>query len=77
MDKLRWLFRRRVIIGTLIYVGAIVLYLTVFGRDTSLHRSIAESLLLLAGTIISTYVLGATWDDKNREHKTNSNNDTK
>lgn len=65
MAKADWTIRRRVVGATLAFCGGEVLYLTVYGQDTELHRTIAASLILLAGSVIGSYVFGATWDDKN------------
>lgn len=58
-----WKNRRRVIFSTLIFCALIVSYITVWGVDTILHRSIAEALILLAGGVIGSYVFGAVVDD--------------
>lgn len=65
MAKADWTIRRRVVVATLAFCGGEVLYLTVYGRDIELHGTIAASLILLAGSVIGSYVFGATWDDKN------------
>jgi hypothetical protein len=36
----------------------------VHAEDTELHQSIANGLILLSGSVISSYIFGATWDDK-------------
>jgi hypothetical protein len=38
------------------------------GNDTELHNSIANGLILLAGSIIGSYIFGATWDDLGRKN---------
>lgn len=60
-----WAIRRRIIIATLTFCAGETLYLTVWGRDTALHETIANGILLLAGSVIGTYVFGAVWDDRN------------
>lgn len=61
-----WTHRRRIIYGTLIFCALCVLYLMIFGNDTSrLHETIANSAFFLAGGVIGSYVFGAVWDDKN------------
>lgn len=65
MGKPSWRIRRRIIVGTLLYCGAMVLYLAVWGESTSLAEAIATGLILLAGSVIGSYVFGAVWDDRN------------
>lgn len=65
MEKPSWRIRRRIIVGTLLYCGAMVFYLAVWGESTSLAEAIATGLILLAGSVIGSYVFGAVWDDRN------------
>lgn len=60
-----WRVRRRIIFATLIFCAAEVFYLTVWGRDTDLHETLANGALILAGSVIGAYVFGAVWDDAN------------
>ena len=62
--KNNWKIRRRVVNATLVFCAVSVAYLMLAGDDTDLHRSIANGLILLAGSVIGSYVFGATWDDK-------------
>lgn len=64
-DGPSWKIRRRVIIGTLLFLASLVGYLTVFGEDIRLHETIISSSFVLAGVVISGYIGGAVWDDKN------------
>ena len=61
-----WKNRRRVIFGTLLYCGAIVGYLVFRGEDTGLNGDIASGLILLAASVIGSYVFGAVWDDSRK-----------
>ncbi|WP_439604162.1 hypothetical protein [Shinella sp.] len=65
MEKPSWRIRRRIIVGTLVYCAAMILYLAVWGKSTSLEEAIATGLILLAGSVIGSYVFGAVWDDRN------------
>jgi hypothetical protein len=67
LKKPSWRIRRRVIFGTLAFCALEVVYLTIFGESTSLAETIANGCFLLAGSVIGTYVFGATWDDKNHQ----------
>ncbi len=60
-----WRIRRRIILATLIFCAAEVLYLTIWGRDTGLHEALANGVLILSGSVIGAYVFGAVWDDSN------------
>lgn len=68
MNKLDpgWAIRRRVIIYTLIYCGAVLAYLAAFGDDTRLNETIVMAIAAVGGSTISSYVFGATWDDRNK-----------
>lgn len=60
-----WTIRRRIVVATLSFCAGEIIYLTGWGRDTELHRVIATSLTLLAGSTIGSYIFGAAWDAKN------------
>ncbi|MGS1093128.1 hypothetical protein ACVCNR_00905 [Aquamicrobium terrae] len=65
MDKPSWRMRRRIIVATLIFCAGEVIYLTGWGDDTDLASTIANGVLILAGSVIGSYVFGAVWDDRN------------
>lgn len=69
--KVEWKIRRKVIFSTLMFCAAEVGYLTFAGQDTQLHQAIATSLILLAGSVIGSYVFGAVWDDNNARKAAN------
>jgi hypothetical protein len=60
-----WRVRRRIVISTLIFCAGETVYLTGWAADTELARTIANGVLILAGSVIGGYVFGAVWDDKN------------
>lgn len=61
-----WKNRRRVIFTTLFYCGAVIGYMIFKGEDTGLNRDIASGLILLAASVIGSYVFGAVWDDSRK-----------
>lgn len=61
-----WTNRRRVIFGTLLYCAAAIAYLIFRGEDTRLHQDIASGLILLAASVVGSYVFGAVWDDSRK-----------
>lgn len=65
MQKPSWRIRRRVIIATLLFCAGEIVYLTGWGQDTDLASTIANGVLILAGSVIGAYVFGAAWDDRN------------
>jgi hypothetical protein len=69
--KAEWRIRRKVIFATLLFCAVEVGYLTLAGQDTQLHQAIATSLILLAGSVIGSYVFGAIWDDANARKAAN------
>lgn len=60
-----WRVRRRIIVATLIFCAGEIIYLTGWGRDHELSRTIASGVLLLAGSTIGSYIFGAVWDSRN------------
>lgn len=66
LSRNSWTIRRRIIIGTLLWCGAMVTYLAIFGRPVSLSETIANGCLLLMASVIGSYVFGAVWDDKSK-----------
>lgn len=63
-DGPTWKNRRRVIFLTLVFCAGIVLYLTLYGKDTRLHETIANGCLLLAASVIGSYVFGSAYENK-------------
>lgn len=57
--------RRRIIIGTLLFCAGEIMWLTFSAPDTRLAETIANGLIILAGSVIGAYVFGAVWDDRN------------
>lgn len=64
-DKPSWAVRRRIIVATLLFCAGEIVYLTGWGQDTDLASTIANGVLILAGSVIGSYVFGAVWDDRN------------
>lgn len=60
-----WRVRRRIIIATLLFCAGEILYLTVWAESTDLAQTLANGILILAGSVIGSYVFGAIWDDRN------------
>lgn len=61
-----WRVRRTIIITTLLFCAGEVGYLTIWGEDTNLAATIANGVLILAGSVIASYVFGAAWDTRNK-----------
>lgn len=64
MFRSSWTMRRRIIIGTLLWCGGMVTYLSILGRPIQLSETAVNGLLLLMASVIGSYVFGAVWDDK-------------
>jgi len=60
----RWKIRRNIVNLTLTFSALSITYLMLKGNDTQLHQAIANGLILLSGSVIGSYIFGATWDDK-------------
>ncbi len=67
--KNSWKIRRRIIYTTLGFCAGCVVFLTLAGKDTQLNLTIANGVMFLAGSVIGSYIFGATWDDKNQNRK--------
>ena len=63
-SKDSWRIRRRIVFLSLVYCAGSVSYIMLFGDDSELNRSIVNGLILLAASVIGSYVFGAVWDDK-------------
>jgi len=61
-----WRVRRTIIIATLFFCAGEIVYLTAWGEDTDLASTIANGVLILAGSVIASYVFGAAWDSRNK-----------
>ena len=62
----QWVHRRRMIYGALIFIALSLTYLMLLGNDESrLHETLAFGFMTGGFGIISSYVFGAIWDDKN------------
>lgn len=64
LNQPSWAVRRRIIITTLLWCGAMVTYLAIFGRPISLSETAVNGCLLLMASVIGSYVFGAVWQDR-------------
>jgi hypothetical protein len=70
-DK-RWLYRRRVIYGILLYCLVMIIHLMINGQgDSRLQQDIAGSLILLASVTFGGFVFGLVMDSENTESAVN------
>jgi hypothetical protein len=65
LQKPIWTMRRRIISATLIWCGGLVTYVALFVEPTTLAETVVSGCLVLMGTVITGYVGGAVWDDRN------------
>jgi hypothetical protein len=61
-----WKKRRRLIYFSLAFVGFWVSYILVGGADTALNAQAMVGLLGAGTAVLTGYVFGAVWDDRNR-----------
>lgn len=61
-----WRVRRRIIILLLLWCVGLVTYIAIMGPPDQLREAIATSLILLAGSIVGSYVFGVIWDNKGK-----------
>lgn len=74
VGKPQWTIRRRVVFGTLGFCGIAITYLIGWAPSDPLRETIASSLVLLAASVVTGYVFGATWDDNNYRNTVLKNN---
>lgn len=65
MKKDNWRIRRTAICLTLIWSAGLITVMVFFPTVTSLQERIADGLILLFISTLSSYVFGAVWDDRN------------
>ena len=58
-----WGFRRRVVVATLFFCAACVIFVMVFG-SAGAGETIVSGCFTLAGAVIGSYIFGAVWNDK-------------
>ena len=61
-----WPKRRKVIYGSLVYIGMALSYIIWKGIDVALYQQIAIALIGAGVSIIFAYVFGAYVDDKDK-----------
>lgn len=71
-SKPSWKLRRRAVFGSLIFSATIILYIILFGQDTSVNETAVISAFGLMGAIIASYIGGAVWDDYNMKKLSNN-----
>lgn len=59
--KPTWRLRRRVTIGTLVFCGAVFVWVLAKGEDTELNRLALEIVGGLAGAVLFVYTGAKTW----------------
>jgi len=60
----KWIYRRLVVFGSLIYSFIVLGIVTFKGGDTHINETIINDFMMLDGSIIFAYIFGAVWDDK-------------
>lgn len=64
-----WRERRNAIFVSLGICAYVVGYMILKADDTELNSTIANGFILFAGTVSSSYIFGAVWDDRNLRQK--------
>lgn len=65
MKESRWERRKAIITGTLIYCALGVSYMIYRDLDVSIHQTLVNALIFLAGSTALTFIFGASADDWN------------
>lgn len=63
MKQPPWRLRRRAIFGSMMFGGAILVYVMVRWDSTSLAETLALGAFGLIGTVVAAYVGGAAYED--------------
>ena len=63
MKQPSWRLRRRAVFGSMIFAGALLVYVAVRWDSTSLAETIALGSFGLIGTVVAAYVGGAAYED--------------
>lgn len=63
--QFEWDKRRRTIYATLIFCSTLMIYILYRGDDSSLYRDAFNTLALLGGSVLGTWIGGSVWDDLN------------
>ena len=58
-----WKERRRVMFVSLLACAAGISYLVLKGADTEINRTISDGLVLLAGSVLVSFIFGQAWDN--------------
>lgn len=70
VDPNAWIVRRKIIIYSLIWLGMLITFVSLYAlfksRESSLQETIVIAAFTLFGSIVGSYVFGAIWDDKNK-----------
>jgi hypothetical protein len=61
--KPSWKLRRRAVFGSLIFAGAVIVYVLFKWEDTSLAQTVMLSSFGLIGAIVASYIGGAVYED--------------
>lgn len=58
-----WNVRRKSALAILVWAGALITYLAIWGKADSLREAIATSVALLMASTAGSFIFGAVWDD--------------
>lgn len=62
-DKPSWTLRRRAVFGSLLFAGAVIVFVLFKWEDTSLAQTVILSSFGLIGAIVASYIGGAVYED--------------
>lgn len=61
--KPSWTLRRRAVFGSLLFAGAVIVFVLFKWEDTSLAQTVILSSFGLIGAIVASYIGGAVYED--------------
>ena len=62
-DQPPWTVHRRAIFGSMLFAGAIIVYVAVRWDDASLAETLVLGSFSLIGAVVAAYIGGATYQD--------------
>lgn len=65
MKKDGWIIRRRVMFCALAFCKGVIVYVLAFNLQSSSAEIAVNMAFIIIGTIVSSYVFGAAWEDIN------------
>lgn len=67
MIERSWKYRRIAVFTSLLVCDFVLVYAAIYGADTRLFETLVNGAWLAMAGLVNGYILGATWDDRNKD----------